>query len=83
MKYSLTIQVCLISTLIFKAHQIWKFLEDDQMYLKYSPQYLKSVQLCFGLRLIPCLQKEDKTQCCVLTLTNTITQERYAQNIQH
>lgn len=40
-------------------------------------------QLYFGLRLVPGLQKEGKTHCYVLTLTNTITQEHNAQNIQH
>lgn len=28
-------------------------------------------------------RKEGKTHCYVLTLTNTITQERNAQNVQH
>lgn len=33
--------------------------------------------------LLPCTQKENKTQCSVLTLPNTVTREHYAQNIQH
>lgn len=33
--------------------------------------------------LFPANRKEGKTHCYVLTLTNTITQERNAQNIQH
>lgn len=41
------------------------------------------VQLYFGISLVPRLHKEGKTQCYALTLTNTITQEENAQNIQH
>lgn len=36
----------------------------------------------FGCRLVLLtLQEEGKTRCYVLTLTNTVTQERNAQNI--
>lgn len=48
----------------------------EGLLLKYSLWYVKSVQLCSGFGLVPCLQKGGKTWCCVLTLTDTVAQER-------